>query len=85
MWYDAAAMRRLARVLLNAATAVSLVLCIATVVPWVRSYRTTDRGAGVVEHPRIADRAGGAGRHRSSAPDRTPGTGAAVAADVGVR
>src|SRR4051812_9567198 len=34
--------RRPARTLLNAATAVSLVLCVATIVLWVRSYRAED-------------------------------------------
>jgi len=34
--------RRLPRILLNAATAVSLVLCAATVALWVRSYRVWD-------------------------------------------
>jgi hypothetical protein len=36
-------MRRLSRLLLNAATAVSLVLCVATAVLWVRSYWVIDR------------------------------------------
>jgi hypothetical protein len=36
-------MRRLPRILLNAATLVSLVLCVATVVLWVRSYRAGDQ------------------------------------------
>jgi hypothetical protein len=35
-------MRRLPRILLNAATVVSLVLCVATAVLWVRSYRVRD-------------------------------------------
>jgi hypothetical protein len=35
-------MRRLPRILLNAATALSLVLCVATVALWVRSYRLAD-------------------------------------------
>jgi hypothetical protein len=35
-------MRRLARTLLTAATLASLLLCIATIVLWVRSYRTTE-------------------------------------------
>src|SRR3954447_20778018 len=35
------AVRRLPRILLNAATGVSLVLCAAAVVLWVRSYRVT--------------------------------------------
>jgi len=35
-------LRRLARILLNAATAVSLVLCAAVVVLWVRSHRVED-------------------------------------------
>jgi hypothetical protein len=34
--------RRLPRILLNAATGASLVLCVATAVLWVRSYRMTD-------------------------------------------
>jgi hypothetical protein len=36
------AMRRLLRILLNAATILSLVLCIATVALWVRSYLPED-------------------------------------------
>src|SRR4051794_39098647 len=35
-------MRRLLRILLNAATVVSLLLCVATLLLWVRSYRTGD-------------------------------------------
>jgi hypothetical protein len=42
VWYDSRPMRRLLRILLNAATAVSLVLCVAAVVLWVRSYRVAD-------------------------------------------
>jgi hypothetical protein len=34
--------RRLLRILLNAATALSLVLCVATGVLWARSYRSID-------------------------------------------
>jgi hypothetical protein len=36
-------MRRLLRILLNAATVLSLVLCVATVVFWLRSYWSYDR------------------------------------------
>jgi hypothetical protein len=36
-------MRRLLRILLNAATVLSLVLCVAMAVLWVRGYWTTDR------------------------------------------
>jgi hypothetical protein len=36
-------MRRLPRILLDAATWVSLVLCVAAVALWVRSYRAADR------------------------------------------
>jgi hypothetical protein len=36
------AMRRLLRILLNAATVLSLVLCAATMAAWVRSYQTRD-------------------------------------------
>ena len=35
-------MKRLRRILLNAATALSLLLCVATAVLWVRSYWATD-------------------------------------------
>jgi hypothetical protein len=35
-------MRRLLRILINAATVLSLVLCVATVAAWVRSYRVRD-------------------------------------------
>jgi hypothetical protein len=35
-------MRRLLRILLNTATVLSLLLCVATVATWVRSYRATD-------------------------------------------
>jgi hypothetical protein len=34
--------RRLARVLLNALTVLSLILCVSTVVFWVRSYWVAD-------------------------------------------
>src|SRR5205807_5271986 len=36
------AMRRLFRILLNAATVLSLLLCVATVVLWLRSYWVSD-------------------------------------------
>ena len=36
-------MKRLARILLNALTALSLLLFLATVVLWVRSYRMADQ------------------------------------------
>jgi 4-amino-4-deoxy-L-arabinose transferase-like glycosyltransferase len=36
-------MRRAARILFNAAAAISLLLCVATVAPWVRSYLVSDR------------------------------------------
>jgi hypothetical protein len=39
VWYDPGEMRRLPRILLNAATAVSLLLLVATVALWVESYR----------------------------------------------
>jgi hypothetical protein len=35
--------QRLPRILLNAATAMSLLLCVATVVAWLRSYRAGDQ------------------------------------------
>jgi hypothetical protein len=35
-------MRRLFRILLNAATVLSLVMCVATMAAWVRSYRAHD-------------------------------------------
>jgi hypothetical protein len=35
-------MRRLLRILLNAATVLSLVLCVVTMAAWVRSYRARD-------------------------------------------
>jgi hypothetical protein len=44
-------MRRLLRILLNAATFLSLLLCVATVVMWVRSYRTIDDVRYVVGAP----------------------------------
>ncbi len=44
-------MRRLLRILLNAATALSLVLCAATVALWVRSYQT---GSSVTRYGRTA-------------------------------
>jgi hypothetical protein len=40
--------RRLPRILLNAATVVSLVLCVATVVLWVLSFWRLDQGHAVV-------------------------------------
>jgi hypothetical protein len=51
--------RRLLRFVLNAATTVSLVLCIATTVLWVRSYWYWDGYAaywwdGVADHPFVA-------------------------------
>jgi hypothetical protein len=38
--------RRLPRILINAGTALSLLLCVATAVLWVRSYRYEDRCFG---------------------------------------
>src|SRR4051794_17519367 len=38
--------RRLPRILLNAATALSLVLCVAIMVMWARSYTYKEYGAG---------------------------------------
>jgi hypothetical protein len=40
------AMRRLPRILLNAATGVSLVICVVTLVLWVRSRHITERFGG---------------------------------------
>src|SRR5579862_5934926 len=45
-------MRRLGRWMFNAAVAISLVLCVATVVLWVRSYWRVD---GVIYQPIIGD------------------------------
>src|SRR5258705_13988360 len=42
MRYNPNAMRRLLRIPLNAATVLSLLLCVATGVLWVRSYRSID-------------------------------------------
>ena len=41
-------MRRLARILLNALTALSLLLCVATAALWMRSYFVLDAVAGCV-------------------------------------
>jgi hypothetical protein len=43
-------MRRLRRVILNAITVLSLLLCVATVVLWVRSYFVSDRWHLVIKH-----------------------------------
>src|SRR5688572_24348724 len=42
MWYNSDLLKRLARILFNALTALSLLLFATTVVLWVRSYRTDD-------------------------------------------
>jgi hypothetical protein len=47
------AMRRLLRILLNAATVLSLVLCVATMAAWVRSYQASDGVWWSLENPRI--------------------------------
>jgi hypothetical protein len=44
MRYNSHSMKRLFRLLLIAATVLSLVLCVATVVLWVRSYRVAQSG-----------------------------------------
>jgi hypothetical protein len=54
-------MRCLLRILLNAATGVSLVLCAATVVLWVRSFSTADWAW--VRHDGVAWKAVSAGGH----------------------
>jgi len=43
MRYNGRTVRRLTRILLQAVTVLSLILCAATVVLWVRSYRTVDQ------------------------------------------
>jgi hypothetical protein len=43
-------MKRLSRILLNAATATSLLLFIATIVFWVRSYRSTESATYCTRH-----------------------------------
>jgi hypothetical protein len=42
VWYDPRAMRRFVRILVNTATAASLVLFVASVVLWVRSFWVSD-------------------------------------------
>ena len=46
-------MRRLLRILLNAATVLSLVLCLATVAAWVRSYQEEDGLKWSLGNPRV--------------------------------
>ncbi len=46
-------MRRLLRILLNAATVLSLVLCAATMAAWVRSYHASDYVWWSVGKPRL--------------------------------
>jgi hypothetical protein len=43
VWYNPAIVKRIFRILLNAATVRSLVLCVATVVLWVQDYFINDR------------------------------------------
>jgi hypothetical protein len=63
MRYNSVAMRRLLRILLNAATVLSLMLCLGTLVLWARSYWHLDRVTfthdfvpGLPPHPEVAQR-----------------------------
>src|SRR5437764_4099334 len=47
------AMRRLLRILLNAATVLSLVLCVVTIAAWVRSYQAHDGVWWSMANPRL--------------------------------
>jgi hypothetical protein len=47
------AMKRLVRILLNAATVLSLVLCVGTVAAWVRSYQARDMIWWAQPNPRL--------------------------------
>jgi hypothetical protein len=42
VWYDPAPVKRLARIMLNALTVLSLLLCVAAAALWTRSLRTRD-------------------------------------------
>src|SRR5882724_11043210 len=46
-------MRRLLRILLNAATVLSLVLCAVTMAAWVRSYQVSDHVYWSLANPRL--------------------------------
>jgi len=52
-------MRRLGRILWNAATAMSLLLCVATVALWVRSYQKCDEVWWSIANPRLVLAASG--------------------------